>query len=165
NEDDQLVEKIIDTTVGRVLFNEIVPEGVGFINEVLTKKSLRSVINKILNTTDFSTTSAFLDEMKDLGFKKAFEGGLSFSLGDILIPENKSDLINSAIKQVEEIKANDNMGLITNNERYNQFIDVWTNTNATLTEVVLKRIREDAEGCNSVYTVLEPGARGANEQI
>ncbi len=165
NEDDQLVEKIIDTTVGRVLFNEIVPEGVGFVNEVLTKKSLRSVINKILNTTDFSTTSAFLDEMKDLGFKKAFEGGLSFSLGDILIPENKSDLINSAIKQVEEIKANYNMGLITNNERYNQVIDVWTNTNATLTEMVMKRMREDDEGFNSVYMMLDSGARGSKEQI
>lgn len=164
-EHEELVDRIVETTVGRVLFNEIVPEGVGFVNEVLTKKSLRTVINNILKLTDFPTTSAFLDKMKDLGFKKAFEGGLSFSLGDILIPAEKKDLISGAIAQIEDIKTNYNMGLITNNERYNQVIDVWTTTNSTLTEIVMKRMREDDEGFNSVYMMLDSGARGSKEQI
>lgn len=164
-EHEELVDRIVETTVGRVLFNEIVPEGVGFVNEVLTKKSLRTVINNILKLTDFPTTSAFLDKMKDLGFQNAFEGGLSFSLGDILIPDEKKDLISGAIAQIEDIKSNYNMGLITNNERYNQVIDVWTNTNSTLTEIVMKRMREDDEGFNSVYMMLDSGARGSKEQI
>lgn len=164
-EGEELVEKIIETTVGRVLFNQIVPTQVGYVNEVLTKKSLRTIINNILKITDFPTTAAFLDEMKDLGFKNAFEGGLSFSLGDILIPDQKKDLIAGAIDQVENIKMNYNMGLITNNERYNQVIDVWTNTNATLTEIVMKRMIEDKDGFNSVYMMLDSGARGSKEQI
>lgn len=164
-EGEELVERLIETTVGRVLFNQIVPEVVGFVNEVLTKKSLRSIISKILALTDFPTTAAFLDRMKDLGYKSAFEGGLSFSLGDILIPTEKNDLINNAIQQVESIKGNYNMGLITNNERYNQVIDVWTNTNATLTEIVMKRMTEDDGGFNSVYMMLDSGARGSKEQI
>ena len=164
-EGEQLLEKIIETTVGRVLFNQIVPKEVGYVNEVLTKKSLRAIINNILKITDFPTTSAFLDKMKDLGFKNAFEGGLSFSLGDILIPDQKKDLIATAIDQVEEIKMNYNMGLITNNERYNQVIDVWTNTNATLTEIVMTRMTEDKDGFNSVYMMLDSGARGSKEQI
>ncbi|MFV0303902.1 MAG: DNA-directed RNA polymerase subunit beta' [Moheibacter sp.] len=164
-ENDEMVEKMIETTVGRVLFNQIVPNEVGYVNEVLTKKSLRTIINNILKITDFPTTAAFLDKMKDLGFKNAFEGGLSFSLGDILIPDQKKDLIADAINQVEGIKSNYNMGLITNNERYNQVIDVWTNTNATLTEIVMKRMTEDQEGFNSVYMMLDSGARGSKEQI
>jgi DNA-directed RNA polymerase subunit beta' len=164
-EGEELVDKTIETTVGRVLFNQIVPAEVGFVNEVLTKKSLRTIINNILKITDFPTTAAFLDKMKDLGFKNAFEGGLSFSLGDILIPDQKKDLIADAINQVENIKMNYNMGLITNNERYNQVIDVWTNTNATLTEIVMKRMTEDQEGFNSVYMMLDSGARGSKEQI
>ncbi|MBA5629486.1 DNA-directed RNA polymerase subunit beta' [Moheibacter lacus] len=164
-EGEELVQKMIETTVGRVLFNQIVPKQVGFVNDVLTKKSLRNIINNILKITDFPTTADFLDKMKDLGFKNAFEGGLSFSLGDILIPEQKKELIAGAIEQVEGIKMNYNMGLITNNERYNQVIDVWTNTNATLTEIVMKRMTEDQEGFNSVYMMLDSGARGSKEQI
>jgi DNA-directed RNA polymerase subunit beta' len=164
-EGEELVDSLVETTVGRVLFNQIVPEQVGFVNEVLTKKSLRSIISRILALTDFPTTAAFLDKMKDLGYKSAFEGGLSFSLGDILIPDEKKDLINNAIEQVENIKANYNLGLITNNERYNQVIDVWTNTNATLTEMVMRRMTEDDEGFNSVYMMLDSGARGSKEQI
>lgn len=164
-ENEELVEKLIETTVGRVLFNQIVPEVVGFVNEVLTKKSLRSIISRILALTDFPTTAAFLDKMKDLGYKSAFEGGLSFSLGDILIPDKKKDLIANAINQVESISANYGMGLITNNERYNQVIDVWTNTNATLTEMVMRRMTEDQDGFNSVYMMLDSGARGSKEQI
>ncbi len=161
----ELVDKIIDTTVGRVLFNEKVPERAGFINEVLTKKSLRDIIGDILKITSVPETAEFLDEIKTLGYKFAFKGGLSFSLGDIIIPNEKFEMINSANKQVDAIRSNYNMGLITNNERYNQVIDIWTSTNAELTELSMKRIREDQQGFNSVYMMLDSGARGSKEQI
>jgi len=165
NDKGELVYKIIETTAGRVLFNEVVPEAAGYVNEVLTKKSLRDIIGKILAVTDVPTTSAFLDDIKDMGYKFAFEGGLSFSLGDIIIPDKKEELIADANKQVEAISMNYNMGLITNNERYNQVIDVWTSTNAMLTELAMKNIREDQQGFNSVYMMLDSGARGSKEQI
>ena len=161
----ELVDKIIDTTVGRVLFNEKVPERAGYINEVLTKKSLRDIIGDILKITSVPETAEFLDEIKTLGYKFAFQGGLSFSLGDIIIPNEKFEMINSANKQVDAIRSNYNMGLITNNERYNQVIDIWTSTNAELTELSMKRIREDQQGFNSVYMMLDSGARGSKEQI
>ncbi|WP_299395811.1 DNA-directed RNA polymerase subunit beta' [uncultured Gelidibacter sp.] len=165
NEEGQLVKKIIQTTVGRVLFNEKVPAAAGYINEVLTKKSLRDIIGNILKATSVPETAEFLDEIKDLGYKFAFQGGLSFSLGDIIIPPEKQSMIDSANKQVDGIMANYNMGLITNNERYNQVIDIWTSTNAELTELSMKRIREDQQGFNSVYMMLDSGARGSKEQI
>ncbi len=165
NENGELVYKIISTTAGRVLFNEVVPEAAGYVNEVLTKKSLRDIIGRILAVTDVPTTAAFLDDIKDMGYKFAFKGGLSFSLGDIKIPEKKQELIAEANEQVEGITMNYNMGLITNNERYNQVIDVWTSTNAMLTELAMKNIREDQQGFNSVYMMLDSGARGSKEQI
>lgn len=165
NAEGELVYQIIETTAGRVLFNEVVPEKAGFINEVLTKKSLRDIIGKILNLTDVPTTAAFLDDMKDMGYNYAFRGGLSFSLGDIIIPPRKQELIDDANQQVDHITMNYNMGLITNNERYNQVIDVWTSTNAMLTELAMKNIREDKQGFNSVYMMLDSGARGSKEQI
>jgi len=165
NEAGELVYKIIQTTAGRVLFNEVVPEAAGYINEVLTKKSLRDIIGKILNATDVPTTAAFLDNIKNMGYKFAFRGGLSFSLGDIIIPERKGELIADAREEVEGITMNYNMGLITNNERYNQVIDVWTSKNALLTELAMKNIREDQQGFNSVYMMLDSGARGSKEQI
>jgi DNA-directed RNA polymerase subunit beta' len=161
----ELTNQIITTTVGRVIFNEQVPEKAGFINEVLTKKSLRDIIGEILKVTSVPETSAFLDEIKALGYKFAFEGGLSFSLGDIIIPDEKYTMIEDANKQVDGIIGNYNMGLITNNERYNQVIDIWTATNAELTELSMKRIREDQQGFNSVYMMLDSGARGSKEQI
>ena len=156
---------LIDTTVGRVLFNEKVPAAAGYINEVLTKKSLRDIIHGILKVTSVPETASFLDEIKSLGYNFAFKGGLSFSLGDIIIPREKHAMIDSANKQVDGIMANYNMGLITNNERYNQVIDIWTSTNAELTELSMKRIREDQQGFNSVYMMLDSGARGSKEQI
>ncbi|MDA9036654.1 DNA-directed RNA polymerase subunit beta', partial [Flavobacteriaceae bacterium] len=165
NEEEELVFKIIDTTVGRVLFNEVVPEKAGFFNEVLTKKNLREIISQILKLTSVPETAAFLDEIKDMGYGFAFKGGLSFSLGDIIIPKEKVDMIADANTQVEIITGNYNMGLITNNERYNQVIDVWTSTNANLTELAMKRITEDQQGFNSVYMMLDSGARGSKEQI
>ncbi len=165
NDEGELVKKIVTTTLGRVLFNEKVPVEAGFVNEVLTKKSLRDIIGVILNLTDVPTTAEFLDEIKDLGYKFAFEGGLSFNLGDIIIPEEKITLIEAANEQVDSIMGSYNMGLITNNERYNQVIDVWTATNAELTELSMRRIREDQQGFNSVYMMLDSGARGSKEQI
>ena len=165
NEEGQLVNKILETTVGRVLFNETVPKAAGFVNQVLTKKSLRDIIGVILKQTSVPETADFLDEIKDLGYKFAFQGGLSFSLGDIIIPAEKQSMIDSANSQVDGIMVNYNMGLITNNERYNQVIDIWTSTNAELTELSMKRIREDQQGFNSVYMMLDSGARGSKEQI
>ena len=165
NEEGALVYKIIETTVGRVLFNKAVPEKAGYINDVLTKKSLRDIIGRILKVTDVPTTADFLDKIKSLGYEYAFKGGLSFSLGDIIIPEEKHTMIQEANTQVEGITANYNMGLITNTERYNQVIDIWTSTNASLTELSMKRIREDQQGFNSVYMMLDSGARGSKEQI
>ncbi|WP_417363482.1 DNA-directed RNA polymerase subunit beta' [Galbibacter sp.] len=165
NEEGELVPQIIETTVGRVLFNEVVPEKAGYINEVLTKKSLREIIHSILKATDVPTTADFLDKIKSMGYNFAFKGGLSFSLGDIIIPAEKDSMIQDANGQVDAIMMNYNMGLITNNERYNQVIDVWTSTNAMLTEMAMKRIREDNQGFNSVFMMLDSGARGSKEQI
>jgi DNA-directed RNA polymerase subunit beta' len=165
NESGELAFRIIETTVGRVLFNQVVPEKAGFINEVLTKKSLRDIIGNILKLTSVPETADFLDKIKSMGFSFAFEGGLSFSLGDIMIPPEKHEMIAKANGEVDSIISNYNMGLITNNERYNQVIDVWTSANATLTELSMKRISEDKQGFNSVYMMLDSGARGSKEQI
>ena len=159
------VKKIIETTVGRVLFNEVVPEAAGYINEVLTKKSLRGIIGGILKVTDIPTTGNFLDEIKNMGYKFAFQGGLSFSLGDIIIPEEKSTMIAEANNEVDGIVMNYNMGMLTQKERYNQVIDIWGRTNNQLTELSMKRLREDQQGFNSVYMMLDSGARGSKEQI
>ncbi|WP_350291147.1 DNA-directed RNA polymerase subunit beta' [uncultured Croceitalea sp.] len=165
NAEGELVNQIIETTVGRVLFNTHVPVEAGFINQVLNKKALRNIIGDILAVTDVPRTAEFLDKIKTMGYQFAFKGGLSFSLGDIIIPKEKIEMIDDANGQVDGIMANYNMGLITNNERYNQVIDVWTSTNAMLTELAMKRIREDNQGFNSVYMMLDSGARGSKEQI
>ncbi|QCW99237.1 DNA-directed RNA polymerase subunit beta' [Aggregatimonas sangjinii] len=165
NEEGELVNQIVQTTVGRVLFNQVVPEAAGYVNDVLNKKSLRDIIGNILAVTDVPTTAEFLDKIKTMGYEFAFKGGLSFSLGDIIIPKEKHEMIADANGQVDGIMTNYNMGLITNNERYNQVIDVWTSTNALLTELAMKRIREDQQGFNSVYMMLDSGARGSKEQI
>ncbi len=165
NEEGELKLQLIQTTVGRVLFNSVVPEKAGFVNTVLNKKALRDIIGTILSLTDVPTTADFLDKIKTMGYDFAFRGGLSFSLGDIIIPKEKIEMIAEANEQVDGIMMNYNMGLITNNERYNQVIDVWTSTNAMLTEMAMKRIREDQQGFNSVYMMLDSGARGSKEQI
>ncbi|NEW77979.1 MAG: DNA-directed RNA polymerase subunit beta' [Gelidibacter sp.] len=165
NAEGALVSQIIETTVGRVLFNEVVPELAGYVNEVLTKKSLRDIIGQILKLTDVPTTGKFLDDIKDMGYKFAFRGGLSFSLGDIIIPPEKVQMIADANEQVDVIIANYNMGMLTNKERYNQVIDIWGSTNNRLTELSMKRLREDQQGFNSVFMMLDSGARGSKEQI
>ncbi|MFO7702218.1 MAG: DNA-directed RNA polymerase subunit beta' [Psychroflexus maritimus] len=165
NENGELVNQIIETTTGRVLFNKHVPEKAGFINEVLNKKALRNVISNVLKLTSVPETSEFLDSIKSLGYDFAFRGGLSFSLGDIIIPKEKQELIDAANEEVAGVVGNYNMGLITNNERYNQVIDIWTATNANLTELAMTRITEDKQGFNSVFMMLDSGARGSKEQI
>ncbi|WP_196890545.1 DNA-directed RNA polymerase subunit beta' [Aureivirga marina] len=165
DENGDRVQKIIKTTVGRVLVNEVVPEKAGFINEVLNKKSLRDIIGRILKVTDIPTTGKFLDDIKNMGYKYAFQGGLSFSLGDIIIPPEKKTMIAEANAKVDEIIMNYNMGMLTNKERYNQVIDIWGSANNRLTELSMKRLREDQQGFNSVYMMLDSGARGSKEQI
>jgi DNA-directed RNA polymerase subunit beta' len=165
DENGEQVRKIIKTTVGRVLFNEVVPAKAGYINEVLTKKSLRGIIGGILKATDIPTTGEFLDNIKNMGYKFAFQGGLSFSLGDIIIPKEKAGMIAEANKEVAVIVDNYNMGMLTNKERYNQVIDIWGSTNNRLTDLSMKRLREDQQGFNSVYMMLDSGARGSKEQI
>ncbi|MDB0027508.1 DNA-directed RNA polymerase subunit beta' [Flavobacteriales bacterium] len=156
---------LVETSVGRVLFNEYVPKEVEFVNELLTKKALRNIIGDVLETCGVSATVHFLDAIKTIGFNMAFRGGLSFNLGDVLVPEEKEGLITDANKKVDEIKGNYEMGFITNNERYNQVIDVWTTTNARLTDIVMRNISSDKQGFNSVYMMLDSGARGSKEQI
>ncbi|CAM1347437.1 MULTISPECIES: DNA-directed RNA polymerase subunit beta' [Tenacibaculum] len=163
--DGEHVTRIIATTVGRVLFNEKVPKAAGYINDVLTKKSLRGVISGILKVTDIPSVGNFLDEIKNMGYKYAFEGGLSFSLGDIIIPAEKQSMIAEANKEVDGIIMNYNMGMLTQKERYNQVIDIWGRTNNQLTELSMKRLREDQQGFNSVFMMLDSGARGSKEQI
>ncbi len=164
-EKNEIVSKVIETTVGRVLFNQVIPENYGFVNILLTKKALRDVIGGIMKETGISRTSKFLDDIKDLGFNMAFRGGLSFNLGDIIVPEEKQILIDQADEQVEEVRGNYSMGFITNNERYNQIIDIWTHTNARLTKVLIDKTTADNQGFNPVYMMLDSGARGSKEQI
>jgi len=164
-ENDQKVTKIIETTVGRVLFNQVVPEEYGYINQILTKKSLRDIIGQILKKTGTAKTAKFLDDIKDLGFKMAFQGGLSFNLDDVIVPAIKESLVADARMEVEEVVNNYNMGFITNNERYNQIIDIWTHANSQLTVSLMNQLINDKQGFNSVYMMLDSGARGSKEQI
>ena len=157
--------RIIETTVGRVLFNEFVPKGINFINDLLTKKALRNIIGNVLDSCGVAGTVKFLDAIKTIGFEMAFKGGLSFNLNDVIVPSEKESLIDDANSKIDEIKSNYSMGFITNNERYNQVIDVWTTTNARLTDTVMKNISSDKQGFNSVYMMLDSGARGSKEQI
>jgi len=164
-EDNKPVKKMIETTVGRVIFNQIVPKEYGYINQLLTKKSLRDIIGLILKKTGTAITTEFLDNIKDLGFHMAYKGGLSFNLGNVLIPEVKEVLVKKANEEVDEVVNNYNMGFITNNERYNQIIDIWTHTNSHLTNTLMKELSQNDQGFNPVYMMLDSGARGSKEQI
>ena len=163
--DGEEVEQVIETTTGRVLFNELVPKEVGYINELLTKKSLRDIITRIIKVTGVPKTAKFLDDIKDLGYYMAFKGGLSFNLSDVVIPKEKDILIDKARAEVQEVVMNYNMGLITNNERYNQIIDIWTHTNSRLTHTLMDKLQSDKQGFNSIYMMMDSGARGSKEQI
>ncbi|MBN2518982.1 MAG: DNA-directed RNA polymerase subunit beta' [Bacteroidales bacterium] len=163
--DGKTENKIIETTVGRVIFNEFVPKEVGYINQILTKKALREIIGTVLKKAGIAACAEFLDNIKDLGYRMAFEGGLSFNIDDVIIPEEKTNLVNDGYQQVDEVMNNYNMGFITNNERYNQIIDIWTHTNARITQTLMKQLSSDNQGFNSVYMMLDSGARGSKEQI
>ncbi|RYM32409.1 DNA-directed RNA polymerase subunit beta' [Brumimicrobium glaciale] len=165
NEEGEPVLKIIDTTAGRVVFNEMVPREVGYINDVLTKKALRDIIGVVLKISGTSRTVQFLDDIKTVGYDMAFKGGLSFNLDDIIIPVEKQILVDKAKVSVAEVMDNYNMGLITNNERYNQIIDIWTRTNSRLTNTLMEQLKTDKQGFNSIYMMFDSGARGSKEQI
>jgi DNA-directed RNA polymerase subunit beta' len=157
--------RILETTCGRVLFNENVPREAGYINDVLTKKALRDIIGEVLKISGTSRTAKFLDDIKELGYEMAFRGGLSFNLDDIIIPKQKEELVLKAENEVKDVMMNYNMGLITNNERYNQIIDIWTHTNSRLTATLMDQLKTDRQGFNSIYMMFDSGARGSKEQI
>ncbi len=161
----QLVTRLVDTTTGRVIFNQVVPQDVPYVNELLTKKNLKKVIGEVIERTNFAVTASFLDDIKDLGFTWAFRGGLSFNLGDLITPSIKEKTLNSAHEEVEEVWDNYNMGLITNNERYNQIIDKWTYADNKITDTLMRELASHKQGFNSVFMMLDSGARGSKQQI
>ena len=164
-EDGVLVNKIIDTTLGRIIFNQVVPTEYGYINELLTKKNLRDIIGSIIKECGMDKCAKFLDEIKNLGYHYAFKGGLSFNLSYVMIPAEKEKFVKQAMGEVDEIWNNYNNGFITNNERYNQVIDIWTRINSRLADTLLKQLKEDQQGFNPIYMMLDSGARGSKEQI
>ncbi len=165
DENGNLVEVLHETSVGRILVNEFVPKEVGYINEILTKKSLRNIIGNVIKVCGVIRAAQFLDDIKNLGYKMAFKGGLSFNLADVIIPAEKEALVNEGYANVEQIMANYNMGFITYNERYNQIIDTWTHVNSKLSDILMKQLSSDNQGFNSVFMMLDSGARGSKEQI
>ena len=165
NADGSLTFKLIETTVGRVIFNQFVPKEVGFVNALLTKKALREIIGDIIKWTSVPITAKFLDDIKTLGFRMAFRGGLSFNINDLIIPAVKEELVETAQGEVSEVWDSYNMGLITNNERYNQIIDIWSRVDTKVTETLIRELATDKQGFNSVYMMLDSGARGSKQQI
>ena len=164
-ENGELVNRIIETSVGRVIFNLHVPEEIGFINTLLTKKSLRDIIGDMIKSVGVARTAKFLDAIKELGFYYSFRGGLSFNISDVLVPSTKEALVESARVEVAEITSNYENGFITNNERYNQVIDIWTRINSRVADALLHDIATDNQGFNPIYMMLDSGARGSKEQI
>ena len=165
DENGNIVNILKETTIGRIIFNQVVPKEVGYINEVLTKRSLRDIIGVVMNRAGADKVAIFLDDIKSLGYQMAFRGGLSFNLDAIIIPEEKEKLVQEGYDRSDEVKESYNMGLITNNERYNQIIDIWTNINTKLTKTVIETLISDQDGFNPVYMMLDSGARGSKEQI
>ena len=165
DEEGNPIRKMHETSVGRVITNEYIPKEVGYVNELLSKRSLRDIIGKVIKICGVAATAKYLDDIKDLGYKMAFKGGLSFNLDDVIIPKEKEELIQEGYAEVEQIMDNYNMGFITYNERYNQIIDTWTHINSKLSNILMKQLSEDDKGFNSVYMMLDSGARGSREQI
>ena len=154
-----------NTSVGRVLVNQYVPKEIGYVNEILSKKSLRTIISKVIKKCGIPRSAQFLDDIKNLGYYMAFRGGLSFNLGDVIIPKEKEEYVREGYEQVQEVMNNYSMGFITNNERYNQIIDIWTHVNARLADTLMKQISADQQGFNPVFMMLDSGARGSKDQI
>ncbi|MCS6935460.1 MAG: DNA-directed RNA polymerase subunit beta' [Chitinophagales bacterium] len=165
NDKGELESKVVETTLGRIIFNQVVPEKVGFINKLLTKKQLKDIIGQILAETDIPTTARFLDEIKKLGFYYSFKGGLSFNLNDVVVPSNKQQLIAEAQARVEEVYESYQNGFITDKERFNQVVDIWSSTDNRITAQLMKQISEDRQGFNSIFMMLDSGARGSKQQI
>ena len=165
DENGNIVDVMRETSVGRVIVNEIVPPEAGYINTIISKKSLRDIISHVIKVCGVAKAADFLDGIKNLGYQMAFKGGLSFNLGDIIIPKEKETLVQKGYDEVEQVVNNYNMGFITNNERYNQVIDIWTHVNSELSNILMKTISSDDQGFNSVYMMLDSGARGSKEQI
>ncbi len=166
DEEGNPVKRLVkDTSVGRVLVNQYVPKEIGYVNEILSKKSLRNIISKVIKKCGIPRSAQFLDDIKNLGYYMAFKGGLSFNLGDVIVPEEKASIVNKGYEEVEEVQNNYSMGFITNTERYNQIIDIWTHVNSELTSVLMKQMAEANQGFNSVYMMLDSGARGSKDQI
>ena len=165
DENGNIVDVMRETSVGRVIVNEIVPPEAGYINTIISKKSLRDIISDVIKVCGVAKAADFLDGIKNLGYQMAFKGGLSFNLGDIIIPKEKEILVQKGYDEVEQVVNNYNMGFITNNERYNQVIDIWTHVNSELSNILMKTISSDDQGFNSVYMMLDSGARGSKEQI
>jgi len=165
NDDGTFEIKLVDTVAGRILFNQAVPAEVGYINELLTKKKLQQIIGLVFKLAGVARTAQFLDEIKELGFQMAFKGGLSMGLNDVMVPDEKVKLIEQAKVDVENVWSNYLMGLITENERYNQVIDIWTRVNSRITETLMKQLETDQGGFNSIYMMMHSGARGSREQI
>ena len=166
DKDGNIIEHMVEnTSVGRVLVNQYVPQEIGYVNEILSKKSLRDIIGKVIKVCGVTRSAQFLDDIKNLGYYMAFKGGLSFNLGDVLVPPEKETLVAEGNAEVEQIMNNYNMGFITYNERYNQIIDTWTHVNSRLSDILMKQLSADNQGFNSVFMMLDSGARGSKEQI
>ena len=158
-------KRMVETSVGRVIVNQIIPEEVGFFNDVISKKTLRGLISDVIKSVGMAQACEFLDGIKNLGYRMAYVAGLSFNLGDIIIPPEKEEIVSRGQKEIEEITNNYNMGFITNKERYNQVIDTWTHVNTDLGNILMKEMTEADQGFNAVYMMLDSGARGSTQQI
>ena len=165
DENGDIVKKMVETSVGRVIVNEIIPKEVGYVNKVISKKSLRDIIAQVIKTVGMARACEFLDGIKNLGYKMAYEGGLSFNLDDIIIPKEKVDIVKRGNEEIDQITANYNMGFITDNERYNQVIDTWTHVNTDLKKTLMTQMTEADQGFNAVFMMLDSGARGSADQI
>ena len=165
DEEGNIYKHLVETSVGRVIVNEIIPVEVGFVNTIISKKSLRDIISRVIKTVGMARACEFLDGIKNLGYRKAYEGGLSFNLDDIIIPAEKADIVKRGNEEIDQITMNYNMGFITDNERYNQVIDTWTHVNTDLKKTLMKQMTEADQGFNAVFMMLDSGARGSADQI
>ena len=163
--DGKPVRHMVATSVGRVIVNQIIPDEVGFFNDIISKKTLRSIISDVIKAVGMARACAFLDGIKNLGYRMAYTAGLSFNLDDIIIPEEKAGIVSKGQTEVDQIKANYEMGFITDTERYNQVIDAWTHVNNDLGNLLMKQMTEADQGFNAVYMMLDSGARGSKDQI
>ena len=163
--DGQLQKRMVETSVGRVIVNQIIPDEVGFFNDIISKKTLRGLISDVIKAVGMARACEFLDGIKNLGYRMAYVAGLSFNLDDIIIPPEKKEIVDRGHEEIRAIQDNYNMGFITENERYNQVIDTWTHVNNDLASILMKEMTEADQGFNAVFMMLDSGARGSKDQI